>query len=226
MDPISEIEPIIVAVENFLEALDRRSWPAFEQSFSSFATVSISTTPEDDDIVFWEIIRAGWRQVFSAELSRIGPLDPNRGRPIVEVRGKSALVYFSGVPRRSDDDVAISMTCVEGRWLIKHLSVSKLPLRPLAAAAPQTSEAHAAVCQGWFVPVVLAALVAIALLGSLSDRRSAVQLSAAVLAVFFGAVAIMRGELGVWLREASRRDTPLTGSGALGVAIGAAFLVS
>ena len=50
--------------------------------------------------------------------------------------------------------------------------------------------------QGWFVPALVTALIAIALLGPLTDRRSALQMTAAVLAVFVGAVTVLRGEWG------------------------------
>lgn len=218
---------MLLVVEEFLRALDTRSWPAFESCFSSYATVSLTEAPDDDaDVVFWQIIRQGWRQLFSAELSRIGPLDPARGRPIVEVRGTSADVSFLGVPRRAHDEPAISLRLVEGRWLIRHLNVSLLPLRPVASERPPSVESDFHRQSVWFVPVLVLALVSIALLGTLADRRDSLQLSAAVLAVFFGAVTVLRGEVGTWLRDSGARDVPLTSSGALGIAVGAAFLIT
>ena len=122
---------------------------------------------------------------------------------------------------------------VEGRWLIRHLHVARLPLRPVTPPA-QTAVMLAAKDvggQGWFVPVLVTALIAIALLGTLTDHQSALQMTAAVLAVFVGAVAVLRGEWGSWLRagmigNAGVRDLPLTSSGALGIAVGAAFLLT
>ena len=229
MDQASEIESVVLAVEQFLRALDSRSWPAFEACFSTYATVSLAEVPHDDsDVIFWQIIRQGWRQVFSAELSRIGPLDPDRGRPIIELRGSSAYVSFLGVHRREHEEPAMSLRLVEGHWLIRHLNVPQLPLRAVAgpAARPRAVESATGGLNLWFVSVLVTSLIAIALLGTFVDRRNAVQIWAAVLAVFFGAVTVLRGEPGAWMRDASGRDVSLTGSGALGIAVGAAFLVT
>ena len=234
VDPASQIERVIVVVNDFLQALESRSWRAFEACFASSATVSLSDPPEDPDaLVSWQYIRQGWRQVFTAELSNIGPLDPERRRPIVELRGKTAFVSFTDSSRRQLQDRAMILGLVEGRWLIRHLHVARLPLRAVAPAA-QTPVMPSAVDVGgqrWVVPVLVSALIAIALLGTLTDRRSAMQMSAAVLAVFVGAVTVLRGEWGTWLRagmigSAGVRDVPLTSSGALGVAVGAAFLLT
>ena len=234
MDPASQIERVILVVNEFLQALESRSWRAFEACFASSATVSLSDPPENpDELLSWQYIRQGWRQVFTAELSHIGPLDPEGRRPIVELRGSTAFVSFADNSRRRLQDRAMILGLVEGRWLIRHLHVARLPLRPVAPPA-QTAVMLAAKDvggQGWFVPVLVTALIAIALLGPLTDRRSALQMTAAVLAVFVGAVAVLRGEWGSWLRagmigNAGVRDLPLTSSGALGIAVGAAFLLT
>jgi hypothetical protein len=228
VDPTSQIEGVVLAVEEFLRAFERRSWPAFESCFSPYATVSLSDVPDEDAAVPWQTIRQGWRQVFSVELSRVGPLDPNRGRPLVELRGTSASVSFIGVPRHSHEEPALTLRLTEGHWLIRHLNLAKLPLRSVAATKPAPAPAQPAVDQPgvWFAPVLVAALVAIALLGSMADRRDALQISAAVLAVFLGAVTVLRGEVSTWLRNAANRDLPLSASGVLGVVVGAAFLIT
>jgi hypothetical protein len=234
VESANQIERVIVLVSDFLQALDKRSWHAFEACFARDATVSLSDVPEDpDDLLAWRYIRQGWRQVFTAELSHIGPVDSQGPRPIVELRGTTAFVSFPDSSRRQPQERAMILGLVEGRWLIRHLHVARLPLRPVAPVSATTSKAIAvgAGQQGWFVPVLVTALISIALLGALADRRSALQLSAAVLAVFFGVVTVLRGEYGLWLRgsrllDAGVRNVPLTSSGALGVAVGAAFLVT
>jgi hypothetical protein len=232
VDPTSEIEGVVLAVEEFLQAFERRSWPSFESCFSRYATVSLADEPGEDDVVQWQTIRQGWRQVFSAELSRMGPLDPNRGRPLVEIRGTAASVSFIGVPRHSFEEPALTLRLTGGHWLIRHLNLAKLPLRSVQAAAtpapakPAPSKPAVHQPGAWFVLLLVAALVSIALLGSMADRRDALQLSAAVLAVFVGAVTILRGEVSTWLRNAASRDLPLSGSGVLGVVVGAAFLIT
>jgi hypothetical protein len=235
VDRAGQIERVLLAVDDFLQALDRRSWPAFESCFVRTATVYLAEAADAPGLLVpWQEIRHGWRQVFSAEHSRLGPLDPARRRPIIEVEGTTASVSFTGRP--TPEDRAMVMRLVEGRWLIRRLNVANLPLRattvPAKAAQPAPLALPAGVpdFKGWFVPVLVAALVLIALLGSLSDRRSATQLTAAVLAVFFGAVAVLRRDLGTWFSTGAlgeaHRDVPLTGSGALVVAVGAAFLVT
>jgi len=231
VDATSEIEGVVLAVEEFLRAFERRSWPAFESCFSPYATVSLSEVPDEDAVVPWQTIRQGWRQVFSVELSRMGPLDPNRGRPLVEIRGTSAAVSFIGVPQRSYEEPALSLRLTGGHWLIRHLNLAKLPLRSVAAARAEPGKATSAEPARdkpgvWFAPVLVAALVAIAVLGVVADRRDALQISAAVLAVVLGAVMVLRGEMGSWLRNAASRDLPLCGSGVLGVVVGAAFLIT
>jgi hypothetical protein len=226
VDATSQIEGVVLAVEEFLRAFERRSWPTFESCFSRYATVSLSDVPGEDEVVPWQTIRQGWRQVFSVELSRMGPLDPNRGRPLVDIHGTSASVSFIGVPQHHHEEPALSLRLTGGHWLIRHLNLAKLPLRPVAAARPAPTQPAREKPGAWFAPVLVAALVSIALLGPIADRRDAFQVSAAVLAVFIGAVTILRGEVSTWLRDAANRDVPLSGSGVLGVVVGAAFLIT
>ena len=235
MDTSSQIERVIITVNEFLQALDTRSWHAFEACFASSATVSLADASDDDlGVLPWQSIRQGWRQVFNAEFSRIGPLEPGRRRPLVELRGSTAFVSFNA---GSSEQRAMILGLLNGRWLIRHLNVERLPLRHIARGT-QTPEKRPSVTAAsetpsmpfWFVPVLVAALVATALLGIASDRRSTTQLAAAVLAVAIGAVAVMRGQMATWVHSSvqglSMRDIPLTSGGALGVAVGAAFLIT
>jgi hypothetical protein len=85
--------------------------------------------------------------------------------------------------------------------------------------------------QIWYTPLLVFCLVAIALLGALAGRRDDTQTFGAILAVFFGAVTMLRSELGPWFREpddTTRTDVelPLNTCGVLVIAVGAAFLLS
>ena len=72
--------------------------------------MSLSDPPENpDELLSWQYIRQGWRQVFTAELSHIGPLaDPEGRRPIVELRGSTAFVSFADNSRRRLQDRAMT----------------------------------------------------------------------------------------------------------------------
>src|SRR5687768_16401764 len=85
--------------------------------------------------------------------------------------------------------------------------------------------------QRWYTPLLVFCLVSIALLAAMADQRSAAQTSFAVLAVFFGAVTILRSDFSAWFRgqgsaEERGMDASLTGCGVLVIAVGAAFLLT
>jgi hypothetical protein len=228
----NRIESVILVVNQFLQALDSRSWHQFEACFASSATVCLTDTPSDEEgLLPWQSIRQGWRQVFNAEFRQIGPLAPGRHRPLVEVRGGTAFVSFgSGLNQQR----AMILGLLDGHWLIRHLNVERLPLRGVeskaAEATAQGRDSAAPEIPAWFTPVLVFTLIAMAPLSLATDSRSFIQVSAAVLAVFFGAAMVLRGQVGAWIRDnvdgTLVRDMPLTGSGALGVMIGAAFLIT
>src|SRR5688572_26113616 len=103
MDSASQIERVLVAVNEFLDALDNRSWARFDACFARSATVFLTGTHEEPGGVFsWREFRPGWQQVFSSEQARPGPLDPGRGRPFIQVQGDTAFVSFTGRGTPSD----------------------------------------------------------------------------------------------------------------------------
>jgi hypothetical protein len=232
VDPASQIESVLLSVEDFLLALERRSWPAFEACFDASATVYLADVPEEpEDVLPWLAVREGWKRVFAADPSQRSRIDAVRRRPRVRLRGDAAIVSFPG----DAGDRAIVMGRSADKWLIRDLHLNRLPLKAEAAGSEAATQDTAAVNAGpkvtqmpaWFVPVLVFSLVAIAFLGTMIDRRSAVQITTAVLAVFLGAVTILRSEFGDWFHGATRGDNaPLTGSGALVLAVGAAFLVT
>jgi hypothetical protein len=82
----------------------------------------------------------------------------------------------------------------------------------------------------WYAPLVLFCLVSIALLAALAERRDLIETCAAILAVLFGAVTILRGEFWPWFRGATSWlergiGVSMTMCGVLVVGAGAAFLL-
>ena len=86
--------------------------------------------------------------------------------------------------------------------------------------------------QRWYTPLLVFCLVSIALLAAMADRRTTLQTSCAIFAVFLGAATILRFDFGPWFRgarEAARErqvEASLTGCGVLVIAVGAAFLIT
>lgn len=216
------------AASNLLDALQSRSWSDFEASFHESATVFLSE--DGSDIVPWREIRDGWRTVFATEIQ--GPRPLVRSFELsVEQQGTTAFVSFEEKSKAAQRRRAIVLELVDGEWLVQHLHVDRLPLQPVSQTAdsrapePGTPDGPN---QPWFVPALVLSLIAIACLGVTADRRSELQITCAVLAVFLGAVTIVHRELGTWFNGMTRAgsDVPLTSGGALSLAVGAAFLVT
>jgi hypothetical protein len=85
--------------------------------------------------------------------------------------------------------------------------------------------------QLWFTPLLVFLLVSIALIAASAGERSDLQTFGAILAVFLGAVTILRRELGPWFQDPATprtldMDIPVTSGGFLVIAVGAGFLIA
>jgi hypothetical protein len=182
--------------------------------------------------VSWKSIRKRWRQAFKNE-----PRKPRHSRPLVstftEPGGIHAFVSIQGSRSEEASRLAV-MTLVHGRWLIRHIRLARLPEglpRPTDARRPRKASPKAPVVthSTWAAVVLAVALVAIALLGTINEGGRDLQTTAAILAVFLGAVATLNRDLGTWFHGAEAgavTDVTLTFAGALVVSVGAAFLVT
>jgi hypothetical protein len=119
--------------------------------------------------------------------------------------------------------------------MVRHLYFTRLPEGtplPLIDTKPQSLQPTKQTVESsqlLYAAVLALALVTVAVLGIRNDVGDGPQTTAAIIAVFLGAVATLQRDLGAWFHGSERaavNNIPLTCSGSLVLFVGAAFLVS